>query len=89
MPFDRFSKTKLVFFNKKQKKFYCDSAELYRPTGLLFFKVYLLLQFEWDLLETWYTCSLDEGARCAFGGFFNFWLECHQVAFLSKIRFES
>ncbi len=36
MPFDRFLKTKLVFFNKKQNKNYCDSAELYRPTGLLF-----------------------------------------------------
>ncbi len=34
----------------------------------LFFKVYLLLKFESDLLETWYTCSLGEGARCAFGG---------------------
>ncbi len=52
-------------------------------------KGYLLLQFELDLLETWYTCSLDEGARCMFGGFFNFRLECHQVAFLSKIRFGS
>ncbi len=50
-----------------------------RTSVNFFFKVYLLLQFESDLLETWYTCSLGERARCVFGGFLNFRLERHQV----------
>ncbi len=62
-----------------------------RPSSSVnfFFKVYLLLQFLSDLLETWYTCVLGEGARCAFGGFFDFRLERHLVAILFKIRFGS
>ncbi len=61
-----------------------------RPFSVnFFFKAHLLLQFESDLPETWYTCSLGEGARRLVCGFFYFRLERHQMAFLSKIRFGS
>ncbi len=56
-------------------------------SGFVQRKGYLLLQFESDLSQTWYTCSVGYAPQNNLAGFFNFCLERLLVAILSKIGF--